>query len=156
MILKPPHICVRRMAIVLCAVRTPTRIASGELSETNRARFAVHAQKVLAEAQKRHEQSPTNSIAAWSLASAFFDRAEFSTNDTERATLAEQGIEVSRKALKRDPRSGPLHYYLGLNLGNWREPSHSELCGYCRKWRANSKLLLRRTKKFSQARRIAL
>jgi tetratricopeptide (TPR) repeat protein len=107
---------LRRMAIVF-ALFALSGIASAELSETNRARFAAHAQKTLVEAQKRHDQSPTNSAAAWNLASAFFDRAEFSTNDTERATLAEQGIEVSRKALKRDPKSGPLHYYLGLNLG---------------------------------------
>lgn len=95
---------------------TVARSMALELSPAQRSRFAAHTQKILVVAQKSYEQSPTNTVAAWEFARASFDRAEFATNDTERAALAERGITVCRQALLRDPKSGPLHYYLGLNL----------------------------------------
>lgn len=68
-------------------------------------------------AQKRFETEPTNSTVAWEFARAAFDRAEFATNDTERAALADQGISACQGVLTRDPKSAPAHYYLGMNLG---------------------------------------
>jgi len=95
-------------------------LASGAVAEpvnTGKARLVAHAQAVYAAAQTRFAAEPTNAVAAWEFARAAFDRAEFATNDTERATLAEQGIAACRGALAGNPKSAPAHYYLGMNLG---------------------------------------
>lgn len=68
-------------------------------------------------ARQRFESDPTNHVAIWEFARAGFDRAEFATNDTERAALAVLGIDACRKLIARDPKSAPGHYYLGMNLG---------------------------------------
>lgn len=61
--------------------------------------------------------APTNTAFAWQLARATFDLAEFSTNDTQRAQLAEEGIKAARSAIDRESGNAPAHYYLALNLG---------------------------------------
>ena len=75
-------------------------------SETN---FIVRRQEFLA--------APTNVALAAQFAAAVFDRAEFATNDTERATLAVTGINALREQLARAPKSAAAHYYLAMNLG---------------------------------------
>jgi tetratricopeptide (TPR) repeat protein len=92
----------------------------GVAADTNAAavlKLRDRAQEVLFTAQKAYEAQPTNSVMAWQFARAAFDRAEFATNDTERAGLAVQGIGTCRKAIAADPKSAPAHYYLGMNLG---------------------------------------
>jgi tetratricopeptide (TPR) repeat protein len=79
--------------------------------------FAAPALKNFEQAQARYRQEPQNAEAAWQFARASFDLAEFATNKTERADLAQQGIAASRQALAGDPNSAPAHYYLGMNLG---------------------------------------
>jgi hypothetical protein len=91
--------------------------ASPDSTNAGQARFLAHAQEVYVAAQKRFETAPTNAVAAWEFARATFDRAEFATNDTERATLAVQGINACRQVLAVDPKSATAHYYLGMNLG---------------------------------------
>ncbi|MSU59997.1 MAG: hypothetical protein EXS35_17815 [Pedosphaera sp.] len=85
--------------------------------ETNRARPAVHAQQLFAAAQKKFNLEPTNPVAAWEFARTGFDRAEFATNDAERAAIAVQAIAACRKLIARESNSAPAHYYLGMNLG---------------------------------------
>lgn len=82
-----------------------------------KAAFAARARDIFVTAQKRFLAEPTNAVAAWEFGRACFDRAEYATNDTERVTIAEQGIAACRKLLARDARSAPAHYYLGMNLG---------------------------------------
>jgi len=84
---------------------------------TNNSRWVAHAEKVLSAARTRFDGDPTNSVAAWEFGRAVFDRAEFATNNTERAALATQGIEACREALAHDSSSAAAHYYLGMNLG---------------------------------------
>lgn len=79
--------------------------------------WLAHAQSALIVARQKLASTPIDNNAAAELGRAIFDRAEFATNDTERAALATQGIEVSRKLISRDPKSAPGHYYLGMNLG---------------------------------------
>ncbi|MCX8089344.1 MAG: hypothetical protein N3I86_00185 [Verrucomicrobiae bacterium] len=81
------------------------------------ASFAVRAAERFAVAQARFATAPTNVTAAWEFARAAFDCAEFATNNTERAALAEQGIAAARQALTGDSNCAPAHYYLGMNLG---------------------------------------
>jgi len=80
-------------------------------------RWFDRARQVFSAAQKRFASEPTNTAAAWEFARASFERAEFSTNNAERAALAVQGIDACRQALTRDAKSAPAHYYLGMNLG---------------------------------------
>jgi tetratricopeptide (TPR) repeat protein len=80
-------------------------------------RFVAHAAQVLATAQEHLHREPTNSAAALEFGRAVFERAEFATNDTERATLAQRGIASCRKLTARESNSAPAHYYLAMNLG---------------------------------------
>lgn len=82
-----------------------------------KARWCGSAQHRLSAAQTRFANDPTNPITAWEYARATFERAEFSTNNAERAALAVHGIDACRQALARDDRLGPAYFYLGLNLG---------------------------------------
>ncbi len=59
-------------------------------------------------------KNPTNE---WQFARAAFEYAEFSTNNTERADLARQGIAASRALVAREPKIAAGHYYLAMNLG---------------------------------------
>jgi len=54
---------------------------------------------------------------AWQFGRACFDWAEFSSNDTQRAELALEGIDACERALVDDGKLAPAHYYLGMNQG---------------------------------------
>lgn len=76
--------------------------------------------------QARWQTATNVSPAGWQFARACYTLADFATNDENRANLAVQGIEASRKLLKAEPRSGPGHYWLGMNLG---QLARTELLG---------------------------
>jgi hypothetical protein len=63
---------------------------------------------------------------AWQFARACYNLADFATNDDNRAELAIQGISACRKLIREQPKSGPAHYYLGMNLG---QLARTELLG---------------------------
>jgi hypothetical protein len=82
--------------------------------------FQEHRARV----QKDHEQArqrwlrESNSVeAAWQFGRACFDWAEFATNDTERATVAESGIAACQRGVALESNSVAGHYYLALNYG---------------------------------------
>lgn len=109
-------VVVTLLAMLSCGAfipsgRTNAGGADHALSLLDRAQAAYLA------AQKHYEAGPTDNLAAGEFARATFERAEFATNDTERAALAVQGIAACRKLVLRDPDSATGHYYLGLNLG---------------------------------------
>ena len=79
--------------------------------------YSAQAQQEFARAQKQYQEKPQDTQAAWEFARACFDLAEFATNHTERAELAELGIAASRQAIASNSNSAPAHYHLGLNLG---------------------------------------
>jgi hypothetical protein len=72
---------------------------------------------VCAAARSRYLLDTNILDSAWRLAKAAFDYAEFSLNDTERSTLATEGIAVARQAVRLDSRQANAHYYLAMNLG---------------------------------------
>ena len=102
------------LAAVGCAVDFRLCRAD-DLPPAERFKLVAHAQNAFIIAQKRFVTEPTNQVAAWEFARAGFDRAEFSTNDTERAAIAIGCIDACRKLLARDAKSAPGHYYLGMN-----------------------------------------
>jgi tetratricopeptide (TPR) repeat protein len=80
-------------------------------------RLAARANQKYVEAQERHFAKPNDPEGAWQFARACFDRADYATNQVERALIAQQGIAPCRQLLARRVRIAPAHYYLGMNLG---------------------------------------
>lgn len=78
---------------------------------------ATRARRIYWEAEARYKKEPKNVEAAWQFGRACFDVADFSTNSTERAEIAEEGIAACKQALARNRDSAVAHYYLGMNLG---------------------------------------
>jgi len=78
---------------------------------------ALRARNIYWESDARFKKEPKNIEAAWQFGRACFDLAEFSTNSTERAEIAEQGIAACKQALSRNRELAAAHYYLGMNLG---------------------------------------
>lgn len=66
---------------------------------------------------QRFAHDKTNSETAWQFARTCFERADFSTNDTQRAALAELGIAASKRAIALEAKSAAGYFYLGVNLG---------------------------------------
>lgn len=77
----------------------------------------AQAERVYQERQRQFEAQPKDPEPAWQLGRACFDLAELATNTTERAQLAERGINACRQALAARSNSAPAHYYVALNLG---------------------------------------
>jgi tetratricopeptide (TPR) repeat protein len=100
------------MAVIGCG-----HFARGQESGNKPGKFVVRAHEIYVEARKHHLARPNDAGAAWQLARACFDRAEYATNNTERALIAEQGIAACRQLLARNVRIVQAHYYLGMNLG---------------------------------------
>jgi hypothetical protein len=94
--------------------QTHPALADPPAAETG---FAAYAQRTFRAAQAQYREAPGEAAAAWKLARAYFDLAEFATNKTQRASLAEQGIAAAQQAIARESNSAPAHYYLGMNLG---------------------------------------
>ncbi len=88
-------------------------LAGGEPAKISRA----FAKMEFEQAQSRLASDPDNLTNMWQFARAAFDFAEFSTNDTERATLASQGITACRTVVAGEPEIAAGHYYLAMNLG---------------------------------------
>jgi hypothetical protein len=85
--------------------------------ETNWNASAGFARLEFQRAQNAFRADAKNPAGAWQFARAAFDFAEFSTNDTQRADLARQGIAACRALVAREPKVAAGHYYLAMNLG---------------------------------------
>jgi len=108
------------LGLVMLVVAPDCPAAPGEASrpQTNAAGAAIRWQDAAFEtARQTWLAAPTNFIAAWQFGRACFDRADLATNNAERAAVAELGIAACRDALAFDTNSAPVHYYLGMNLG---------------------------------------
>jgi tetratricopeptide (TPR) repeat protein len=68
-------------------------------------------------AKSEYEAHTPDEQTAWHFARATFDLADFATNKSERADIAQQGMAACKQAIVKTPGSAPLHYYLGLNAG---------------------------------------
>src|SRR5436309_12085896 len=79
--------------------------------------FARRAEQNFREARKRYQSNTNDAEAAWQFGRACFDWADSATNDAQRESIAEEGIAACRQLIARDPKSGPGHYYLAMNLG---------------------------------------
>jgi tetratricopeptide (TPR) repeat protein len=91
-----------------------TTLAGPSPAETE---FSAYAQQKFQEAKVRYEKAAGETEAAWAFGRACFDLAEFATNKTERASLAEQGMAACQRAIGLNSNSAPAYYYLGMDLG---------------------------------------
>lgn len=64
-----------------------------------------------------HLAHPANTELAWKFSEICFNRAELATNDSERASIAMEGIAAARRILATNPTNAPALLGLGLNLG---------------------------------------
>ncbi len=75
------------------------------------------SEKAFQQAKTNHDAHPGDIRAAWEFGRTTFDLADMVPGNSQRAPIAEQGIAACKQALEHAPDSAPLHYYLGLNLG---------------------------------------
>lgn len=97
-----------------------TLLAAASFAPAGAADSSVFAERAFRSYEKcrlRLQADATNTVAGWQFARACFEWAEFATNDTQRAGLAERGIAVTRDVIGREPNLGAAHYYLAMNLG---------------------------------------
>lgn len=76
----------------------------------------AHA-RLYAEARKAWQADPTNAAAVIRFGKAAFEHADFVESSSVRASIAEEAIGPLRTLLGREPKSGPTHYWLAMNLG---------------------------------------
>jgi hypothetical protein len=76
-------------------------------------RFAAFAERAYARRLQRWRQNSNDVEVCWQFGRVCFDWADYATNGTQRASLAEQGIAACRHAIDPDAKSAPAHYYLG-------------------------------------------
>jgi hypothetical protein len=62
-------------------------------------------------------QQTNSATVAWQFARACFDWADVASRDSDRADVATQGIEASRRAIELESNCAPAYCYLGRNLG---------------------------------------
>ncbi len=103
------------LALSLLLAARPAR--AGADPAASKTGFAGSAQRRFQQARARYDEQAGDAATPWQFARACFDLAEFATNNTQRASLAEQGIAASRLAIARASNSAPAHYYLAMNLG---------------------------------------
>jgi len=92
--------------------------------------FATRAATEFQRARIQLQSNTNDNAAAWQFARAFFDFADFATNDTQRAAIAGQGIAACRDLLARQTNSVPGHYYLAMNNGQLARAEAPSLAAY--------------------------
>ena len=103
--------------------------AAASAQTTTNPVYAARAEKAFRQAQTQLAAA-TNHAAAWQFARACFDWAEFATNDTQRAAIANRGIAAARDLLAREPNSAPGHFYLAMNYGQLARAEAPSLAAY--------------------------
>lgn len=105
------------MALLAGLVLALAQAAQADATNATPQEPAGRALRIYQETKTAYHAHPAESGAIWHFARACFDWAEFASNNTQRAALAEEGIAASRAliAQKSNAVAGP--YYLGMNLG---------------------------------------
>jgi len=79
--------------------------------------FADRAETTFHQAQRQFQADESSLTNAIQFAHACYDFADFAASDSQRASLADMGIQVCNKILAADPKAAGGHYYLAMNLG---------------------------------------
>jgi hypothetical protein len=98
---------------LLILLAAPCRLRADDAKNkmfAERAAAAYHA------AQNQYLAHSNNPVLAWQFARTCFDWADWSTNKSTRAAIAQEGIAACHQSLQFS-NSAAAHYYLGLNMG---------------------------------------
>src|SRR5271165_179956 len=108
--------CWRAACVWLLAAGIP---AAAQTNPTPglKADFAARARQTFEAARARSTADTNDLAAALQFARASYDWADYATKDSQKAAIAQQGIESCRRIIKMTNSSAPGHYYLGMNLG---------------------------------------
>ncbi len=98
-------------------------------SETNPV-FIARAEKAFQLAHANYLANTNDLAGAAQFASACFDRSDFATNDSQRAIMAQLGVDACRHLIARNPRSAAGHYYLAMNLGELAQAEAPSIAAY--------------------------
>jgi hypothetical protein len=102
---------------------SPNRLPAGPVGQDV---FAQRADKDYHQTKTQYASATNGSPTAWVFARACYNLADFATNDDVRARLANEGMDACHKLIAVQPKSGPGHYYLGMNEG---QLARTELVG---------------------------
>lgn len=89
----------------------------GVCAETAKFDPIPDAERAFAQAKTNYSMHSADIRAAWEFGRSTFELADILPGNARRALVAQEGIAACKQALERAPDSAPLHYYLGLNLG---------------------------------------
>jgi tetratricopeptide (TPR) repeat protein len=92
--------------------------------------FVARAAAEFYHTRAQYQSNTNNSSTALPFARACFNFADLVTNETQRATLANQAIAVCHQWLAREPNSAPAHYYLAMNFGQLAKAEAPSLAAY--------------------------
>lgn len=112
---------ILRLCILALAIRIQAQSQSTDPEVL--AAASARAEKTFLSARKAWQSQhggagqSANRETAWVFGRACFDWAEVATNDTQRASIAEEGIAACRPLVKAAPELAAGHYYLAMNLG---------------------------------------
>src|SRR6185503_5982269 len=114
-----------RLRTALCVLLAANFLVFGSICSTaDTNKVATIPAPTLSQASQWYVTARSNYLAqvgdttaAWKFAEACFEWAEYATNDTQRAALAEEGIAAAKFACEMDPKSAPAHFYLAMNKG---------------------------------------
>jgi len=101
----------------LAAALLPLSAPAADAPQAGAPPAATRAEQTYRDARALRDAQPTNTAVAWQFARACFDECEFSQNNTDRARVANEGIQACRQTLSSDPALAPAHYYLAMDLG---------------------------------------
>ena len=68
-------------------------------------------------AKTNYLQNTGNTTSAWKFAEACFEWAEYASNSTQRAALAQEGIAAAKFTTEIAPKTAAGHFYLAMNKG---------------------------------------
>jgi tetratricopeptide (TPR) repeat protein len=79
--------------------------------------IAARAERDYIEAQQRVRKEPTNVTALVQLSAAAFNWAELARKNSQRAEIANDGIDAAREAIHLVSTNAAAHYWLAINFG---------------------------------------
>lgn len=123
----------------------------GAADKDAQAVFAKRAEKIFNDAKSKLQAEPNNAEALWQFARACYDWADFSTKDSQRADIANRGIDACRKLLAQDAKSTMGHYYLAMNLGQLAQTKSLGALKLVSQMETEFKLVLAADAKFDNA-----
>jgi len=93
---------------------SPTQLcAQAEPSES----AIAYYRRLYQEARKTWRSETNRAETALRFAAACFDWADFVSDQSQRADIAQEGIQAARRAVALEPKDAAGYYYLALDLG---------------------------------------